>query len=54
LLRRSTERHRTTVSPVSGQGVSLTSIPSRISRQPAASASGALNFLSSDFGAPMM
>ena len=34
LLRRSAERHRIAVSPVSGQRTSLTSMPSRISRQP--------------------
>jgi predicted TIM-barrel fold metal-dependent hydrolase len=38
LLRRSAERHNTTVSSVSGQRVSFTSTPLRTSRQPAVSA----------------
>ena len=54
LLRRSAERHRIAVSPVSGQRASLTSMPSRISRQPLCSASSAANLRSSAFGAPMM
>ena len=46
--------HRITVSPVSGQRASLTSMPARTSRQPAGAASASANFFSSDFGAPMM
>ena len=45
LLRRSAERHRITVSPVSGQRASLTSMPSRIVRQPSGAASSAANLL---------
>src|SRR5262245_40571251 len=54
LLRRSAERHSTMVSPVSGLRASLTSTSSRTLRQPTVAASGAENFFSSDFGAPMM
>ena len=42
------------LSPVSRQWVSLTSMPSRILRQPSGAASGDANLFSSDFGAPMM
>jgi hypothetical protein len=54
LLRRSAERHKITVSPVSGWRVSLTSTPSWTMRQPSARASSGPNFFNSDFGAPMM
>ena len=54
LLRRSAERHRITVSAVSRSCASLTSTPSCTVRQPVVAASSALNFLRSDFGAPMM
>jgi hypothetical protein len=54
LLRRSAERHRITVSSVSGWRASLTSTPSWIVRHPSAAASAELNFFSSDFGAPMI
>jgi hypothetical protein len=53
-LRRSADRHRITVSGVSGQATSLTSISSRIWRQPAAAAMSGANFFSSDLGAPTM
>jgi hypothetical protein len=54
LLRRSAERHRIAFSPVSGQDISLTSMPSRIARQPSAAASSKANLRRSTFGAPMM
>lgn len=54
LPHRSAERHRIAVSPVSGECPSLTSMPSRISRQPPGSASSAVNLRSSALGAPMM
>jgi hypothetical protein len=54
LLRRSAERHRIAVSPVSGWRASLTSTPSWTVRQLSAVASSEANFFSSDLGAPMM
>jgi hypothetical protein len=54
LRRRSAERHRIAVSPVSGQRASLTAMPSRISRQPLGSASSTANWRKLAFGAPMM
>src|SRR5580692_7626664 len=54
LLRRSAERHRITVSLVSGWRVSLTSTPSWTMRQPSARASSTPKLLSSVLGAAMM
>jgi hypothetical protein len=54
LRRRSAERHRIAVSPVSGQRASLTAMPSRISRQPLGSASSTANWRKLALGAPMM
>ena len=54
LARRSAERHKITVSPVSGQRASLAATSSRMVRQPDAAASGPANRFSSALGAPMM